>query len=619
MMVSWVWLYTVQTPVFSRTKVLLIGVSHYQDPEILDLQLPHRDAEHFAGYLKSGSGMRLASGDLQLLTNARASVGQVMLALDRLFDQTSRQDTLILYYAGYGFIDQTTTHIPGQVFYYDTPLQVSDAGSFDLFGAFKKLASDLKICHYLFANIYPIWLPDAKLEEGMMERTLNRSERKIPHTLYFNNIPADFDEQQFKKQARAKFSLNSYLLEGMKGWADQNADQLIKLKELGWFFKNVNPQEGSTLGFLSVSVHATNPVISKTDQRFMERIRSGDNRLGASLVYDEELMYEPLMQGVWPDSVQKLLEDYIVQLKLGQLMAPSDQNASMICEQLIRIHELEHLHGEIRRRLAAALQDEVQQALNDYIAAESQELTKRARHYDYYIQYRNYLQKAEELLGQRHYMLSLIRTKKLYFEGLVLRMRGQKEDDQTVIEAAIQKQEEALTYESEASFVLNELGINYGLLGLTDRARKYFMEALEVSPAWSMPYVNLANLYLKTNATWSLNLVRQALRLQPENSLAHNMLGLVHMQQGQYVLAERSFSKALSLNPDHPWFLYNFACLHSLTGQTVTACDYLDRAFKNGLADVYLVLTDPDLENLRASSEWDAFIQKHFPDHVEDK
>ncbi|MBK8956508.1 MAG: caspase family protein [Saprospiraceae bacterium] len=129
---------------FSRTKALVIGISHYQDPEIPDLQLPHRDAEIFAGYLRSGNGMKLKSEDLYLLTNAYATAGQVILALDRLFDEVGVGDTLVIYFSGYGYLTKSSSSPPQQIYFYDTPLQIRDAGSFDLFGKFIEMASELK-------------------------------------------------------------------------------------------------------------------------------------------------------------------------------------------------------------------------------------------------------------------------------------------------------------------------------------------------------------------------------------------------------------------------------------------------------------------------------------------
>lgn len=607
-----------QQVVLARTKALIIGISHYQDPAILDLQLPHRDAELFAGYLKNSSGLKLRAEDLQIYTNAHATAGQIYIALDRMFDDAHRTDTLILYYAGYGIITEATKQLPERVFYYDTPLQVNDAGSFDLFQTFVMMADQKKVIYGMYTVVFPIWFPQFKPDSGMMSACSIKNERVIPHTYYCNNMHGLFNEQSGIDQTKAKISLSSFLLEGMKGLADKNGDQKVKLKELTRFFNKALPQEGTAYGFLGVCCRSENQFISNTDQKYINRVRSNNDRVSTSIIEEAIIVDDPLVIRNLPDSLQKMLEDYVVQIELGRILSPPEENAWLLFNKLIHHDELAEVNGEIKRRLAAALQDEVQQGLNSYLNADSQELIQRTKGYDYYCKYVQYMQMTEELLGQRHYLIPIVKAKRLYFEGLVLRMQGQAEHNMKMIELAINKLKEALNIESEASFLLNEMGIDYKLQGLPEISKNYFIKAIEASPSWSIPYVNLAYLYLRENPTWSINLARQALRLQPENSMVYNLLGVIYMREGNYVLADRFFTEALRLNPQHQWILYNAVCLYALTGKNKLAMNYLEQSFESGFSDIHLLLSDPDLEKIRSTEEWKLLVKKYFPEAIKD-
>lgn len=69
------------------------------------------------------------------------------------------------------------------------------------------------------------------------------------------------------------------------------------------------------------------------------------------------------------------------------------------------VPELEKYIGLMKRNLAAALQDEAQQAINNYLQGDFGELKKRTFFDAKYEKYPDYLQKASDLLGESHFFI----------------------------------------------------------------------------------------------------------------------------------------------------------------------------------------------------------------------
>lgn len=95
-------------------------------------------------------------------------------------------------------------------------------------------------------------------------------------------------------------------------------------------------------------------------------------------------------------------------------------------------------------------------------------------------------------------------------------------------------------------------GISYGLMGQMDQAIADFTAALEVENG------NIKLLLARSRAYYQKQLYDQAMldlavaiKLQPENPVAHDLMGKNHFMLGNYELAIGFFSKAIDLNPNY--------------------------------------------------------------------
>jgi Flp pilus assembly protein TadD len=77
-----------------------------------------------------------------------------------------------------------------------------------------------------------------------------------------------------------------------------------------------------------------------------------------------------------------------------------------------------------------------------------------------------------------------------------------------------------------------------------------------------------------------LSSAREALRLDPANALAYTTLGLCLYRLGRDDEARAAYEKALTVAPENPRVLYNYACYWALTGDEEKCREFLTRAFQ---------------------------------------
>lgn len=593
-----------------HTKALVIGISHYQDPEIPDLQLPHRDAELFVSFLRSNQMNRIDDENLLLITNSEATSARIATALDWLFEFTAAEDTIILYFAGYGMDQRQKVIPPSTLYFYDTPYNLSDAGSFDLFLQFQALAEKKKCEFKIFGNIYPLVLAPELRDDSLIGKQVKSVKKTYQHVAFVNTVEENTYTKTFQELSTAKVSLSHLLLDGMYGLADQNEDQFISFKELRNFLNEQKVIPEIWPGLLFICASSKYQMLAMTDPLVLNTLNQMKDPVLSAFVNSETKNYETSFLQKLSDENRLLYQDFIVAIKLGHLLLPVNRNASSLADSLLKQKEFAPLYGEIRRKLAAAYQDETQQALNAYLNSDSREIARRRKGNDQYGLYPKYLQNALDLLGDHHYMSNILKAKRFYFEGLHKRLDGQIRKNEEFIREALAFQLKALAFENEAAFIYNEIAINYSLLKQREEAKENFQSAIELSPAWGIPFTNLAQYYSFEDLPKALRIAKHAIRLSPRNSFAYSIEGAIYMQSKDYANAENSFSKALKLDPSYSEVFYNLACLKSLQGDYGAALLHFESAIQNGFLDIEHALLDPDLVGLREQSEWKKLMEK---------
>jgi tetratricopeptide (TPR) repeat protein len=132
--------------------------------------------------------------------------------------------------------------------------------------------------------------------------------------------------------------------------------------------------------------------------------------------------------------------------------------------------------------------------------------------------------------------------------------------------------------------------MNLGILALHQgnyaAAETSYKKALEVEPALTTAYVNLADLYRMLNRDQEgEQLLRDAIARSPDMAAVHYALGLNLVRKGNHEAAMKFLEEAARLEPANARYAYVYGVgLHS-TGKRQEAIDYMEGALKENPFD----------------------------------
>jgi len=126
----------------------------------------------------------------------------------------------------------------------------------------------------------------------------------------------------------------------------------------------------------------------------------------------------------------------------------------------------------------------------------------------------------------------------------------------------------------------------------------------EVRPVPEIP-VNAKDLYDRARHLHKVSrlgearrLYQKALMLEPGHVYALNNLGVIYIQEGNYLEAQKSLEGAIQQKPEYVDPYYNLACLHALKGEVVESLAQLKKAVSLDESVREWAQKDRDLQNL---------------------
>jgi cytochrome c-type biogenesis protein CcmH/NrfG len=146
--------------------------------------------------------------------------------------------------------------------------------------------------------------------------------------------------------------------------------------------------------------------------------------------------------------------------------------------------------------------------------------------------------------------------------------------------------------------------------GRNEEAVSGYRRAILSDPGLTEAYLNLGNLlfYHVGDADGAEAMYSQVLRLDPENKLAHNNLGVIRLGKGLLAEAEASLSTALKLDPRYVDAIYNLACLTARQGRADLAISYLQKVGRLNPEAMGWAAKDHDFDGLRDNPEFVNFV-----------
>jgi len=124
-------------------------------------------------------------------------------------------------------------------------------------------------------------------------------------------------------------------------------------------------------------------------------------------------------------------------------------------------------------------------------------------------------------------------------------------------------------------------GYNAGLLKEYDKAKSFYLRAIELNPDYSDAYSNLGNVYYdQENYAGAIKYYNKAIEINPDFSKAYYNLGIVYRNQGNYSDAIKCYKKAIELNPSYSAAYSNLGNVYDDQENYAAAIKYYNKAIE---------------------------------------
>ncbi len=210
--------------------------------------------------------------------------------------------------------------------------------------------------------------------------------------------------------------------------------------------------------------------------------------------------------------------------------------------------------------MAAAIQDEINQALNALLESDPYEVNNFTFNPEKYSEYPAHLQRSIELVGEKNLIVPALKVKKLFFEAYnTTRLLSESDKFEVSVRDSLRKVahilvEKAIAMEPTAAWLYYENAFFYSFRTPSpiDFVMKYSEAALEHSPNWLLPMLTFANEYLYNLHDYSkaeLWLLK-AKKVNPASFVALERLAWLYQTVGPKDKAMEMADKMIAIRPD---------------------------------------------------------------------
>jgi uncharacterized caspase-like protein len=210
------------------TYAVVVGISDYEimDYKTGDLNFADADAKRFAQFLNSAAGGAVPSQNTLILTNRQASQANIKQAME-VFKRATANDRIIFYFSGHGMAQ---AFVPYDVRQNDYASLLTHA---EVKAAFKASAASTKLI-----------IADACLSGSMRAKQVPKLSLSAASKSFGDvnvaMILSSRSSQSSIENGQIKGGIFTfYLLVGLQGNADTNADKAVTIREL---YKYIAPR-----------------------------------------------------------------------------------------------------------------------------------------------------------------------------------------------------------------------------------------------------------------------------------------------------------------------------------------------------------------------------------------
>jgi hypothetical protein len=232
-----------QTEIFRGHQVwaAVVGISEYQSRAIRPLRYADRDAEAFYQYLVTpldSGGRGVSQANIRKLTNKEATRMNIVEAIKDFMKNAIEEDVVIIYFAGHGVPDPVRPEVPF-LLAYDSDLSRPAATAVEMkeiqdairyYIKAKKVVVFADACHSAGISGDIALRGQANVE--LVNKFLEEIAKAGNSVLTFSASEANEFSQESPQWGGGHGVFTYYLLEGLKGKANVDADPIVRLGEL---------------------------------------------------------------------------------------------------------------------------------------------------------------------------------------------------------------------------------------------------------------------------------------------------------------------------------------------------------------------------------------------------
>ncbi len=503
----------------SVIRAVVIGISDYQDPAIPDLQYAHRDAEAFAEWLRSPGGGSVPEDNIILLTNEKATVGRVSLALmNWLIEETREGDRVVIYFSGHGEMEARLLNQLGYLLLWDSPAHVSLAGALPV-DILKQVVTTLSI----EKNANVLVVADAcragKLAASNVIGTQLTNANLIKQFAGEQKIlscQADEYSVEGEQWGNGRGVFSFYLVNGLYGMADLDSNGYITLLEIAHYLQNNVTKEVMPVSQIPIVTGDKKATVAKVAAGLLDKIRIGESTPFASFSGIEQrgLVQETLAKT--DTSIVELFYAFQKALKEKRFLEPAGNCAEEFYNRLMQEPGIAPLHPYLRRNYAAALMDDGQQILNKYMKTSPSiidNIWRRQVNWDYIPEN---MARAAGLLGPTHYYYRSLKAKENFFRYITFSHEKYPslpaDSIPLFLRAFIST---GLSYVPDAPYLL----LRAARLATFDSLYHYEKRLTEIAPNWAFWYYSIGNLlanHVPLDTLRAYNLLNKSIQLDSD-------------------------------------------------------------------------------------------------------
>lgn len=568
-------------PTLGNTWAVVIGISDYQN--IQKLNFADRDAQAFYQYLRTPQ-VNVPEKNIRMILNKEATSVNIFGALDWLLESVKENDRVIFYFSGHGDVEKKTIYQNGFLLASDAPVAAyMSKGTvsvkflqdyLETYVAANKAKQVLLVVDACRSGKLAGGMDGIKLTMQALGKSWNGQITKI--------LSAQEGEISLEdvKWGGGRGVFSYYLMKGIQGLANRNTDNIITAGELLAYLPFAVADETTSTQNPKIEGDPRTPLFTfdevlladakKTDLKTngpLLAANKGTASTYTATVNNNFIKYQALVTKGW--------------LLWGQTEKDTLNAALHYYKKLINHPQARELHATLKSSFLAALQKNAQNNLDHYLKGKNSEAIKDRRG----IMEITY---AANLTDKNHLLHNYVNARALFFQSLIIKD----------LKKAIQTLKKALSYENDAAYVINRIGLCFADLHQRDSAIAYYNKALALAPSWSYPYNNLAIEYWEAGEyPKAIANSEEAIKHAPDNYSPYNVLGNVYHDQGKYQDAITNYRKSIQLGPTATSYPYNglgntFYDLDQIDSAKVyykkaIAVDSTDNSPYNGLGNVY--------------------------------